>query len=131
MAPGQMQIDRRFLQVAMPQQHLDGAQVGAGFEQMGREAVAQSVRMNVFVLKAGAFGGLLTGNPENLSGDRMSRCVPSVAWKQPVGGLAPQSTPVNAQCIEQLRAEHDIAVLASLAAPNMNDHAPAVDIADL
>src|SRR5207248_9563380 len=106
-------------QVAMPQQHLDGAQVGAGFEQMSGEAVAQSVRMDVFVLKAGAFGGPLTGNPENLGGDRMTCCVPSVTGKQPVGGLAPQSTPVDAQGIEQLRAEHDISVLASLAAPNM------------
>src|SRR5215470_7791281 len=68
MAPGQMQIDRRFLQVAMPQQHLDGAQVGPGFEQMSGEAVAQSVGMDVFVLKAGAFGRLPTGNPENFGG---------------------------------------------------------------
>ena len=29
---GEMQIDRRFLKVAMPEQHLDSAQVGAGFE---------------------------------------------------------------------------------------------------
>jgi hypothetical protein len=33
MPPGEMQIDRRFLKVAMPEQHLDGAQIGAGFEQ--------------------------------------------------------------------------------------------------
>src|SRR5215467_16317623 len=102
MAPGQMQIDRRFLQVAMPQQHLDSAQVGTSFEQMSGEAVAQSVGMDVFVLKAGTFGSLLTGNPENFGGDRMTRCVPSVAGKQPVGGLALQPAPVDAQGIEQL-----------------------------
>lgn len=28
----EMQIGGRFLQVAMPEQHLDGPQVGAGFE---------------------------------------------------------------------------------------------------
>ena len=72
MPPGEMQIDRRFLQVAMPQQHLDGAQVGTGFEQMSGKAVAQSVGMDALVLKAGAFGGLLTGGPEDLGGDRMS-----------------------------------------------------------
>ena len=128
---GEMQIDRRLLQVAMSEQHLDGAQVGAGFEQMRGKAVAQSVRMDMLVLKTGAFGGLLTGSPEDLGGDRMTRCMPAVAGKQPVGRLAPESAPVDAQRIEQLRAEHDIAVLASLAAPNMNDHALAVDIADL
>src|SRR5437660_3401761 len=41
MSPGEMQIDRRLLQVAMPEQHLNGAQVGTGFEQMRGKAVAQ------------------------------------------------------------------------------------------
>jgi hypothetical protein len=40
MPPGEMQIDRRLLKVAMPEQHLDGMQVGAGFQQMRGEAVA-------------------------------------------------------------------------------------------
>jgi hypothetical protein len=44
---------------------------------------------------------------------------------------SPQPAPVDAQGSEQLGTEHDITVLASLAAPNMNDHALAVDIADL
>ena len=43
----------------MAQQHLDGTQVGAGFEQMRGKAVAQSVGMDALVLKAGAFGGQL------------------------------------------------------------------------
>ena len=129
--PGEVQIDRGFLQVAMTQQHLDGTQVGAGFEQMRGKAVAQSVGMDVFVFKAGAFGGLLTGVPENLGGDRMTRCMPSIAGEQPVGGLALQPAPVDAQRLEQLGAEHDIAVLAPLASPDMDDHPLAVDIADL
>ena len=33
--------------------------------------------------------------------------------------------------LEQLRAEHDIAVLAALAFADMNDHPLAVDVADL
>ena len=60
MAPRQMQIDRRFLQIAMPQQHLDGSQVSTGFEQVRGKAVAQSVGMDPLVLKTSAFGGLLT-----------------------------------------------------------------------
>jgi hypothetical protein len=38
---GQMQVDCRYFQVAMPKQDLNGAQVGAGFEKVGRETVAQ------------------------------------------------------------------------------------------
>jgi hypothetical protein len=38
--PGEMQIDRRFLEVTMSQQHLDGSEVGAGFQQMGGKTVA-------------------------------------------------------------------------------------------
>jgi hypothetical protein len=87
MPPGEMQIDRRFLQVAVPQQHLDGTQVGTGFEQMRGKAVAQSVGMDAPVLKTGAFGGLLTGAPENLGGDRMTRRMPSVTGKSQSVGL--------------------------------------------
>jgi hypothetical protein len=40
--------------------------------------------------------------------------MPSVAGKKPVGGLAPETAPIRAQFFEQLRAKHDVAVLASL-----------------
>jgi hypothetical protein len=93
--------------------------------------VTQGMGMDVLVLKTGAFSGLLTGGPENLGGDRITCRMPSVAGKQPVSGLAPQPGPVDAKSIEQLRAEHDIAVLASLASPHRNDHPLAIDIADL
>ena len=62
-----MQIDRRFLKVAMPQQHLDGSQVSSSFEQMSGKAVTQSMGMDVLVLKTGAFGGLLAGSPRLIS----------------------------------------------------------------
>jgi hypothetical protein len=41
------------------------------------------------------------------------------------------AAPVDAQCIEQLRSEHDIAVLAALTSSDMYDHPLAVDIAYL
>ena len=44
---GQVQIDCRLLKVAMTEQHLDGAQVSAGFQKMGRKTMSQSMRMNV------------------------------------------------------------------------------------
>src|ERR1700730_8771226 len=126
-----MQVDRRLLKVAMTEQHLDGAQVGAGFEQMSGKAVAQRVGMDMLVLKTGALCGVLTGSPQDLGGDRVTCGMPSVAGEQPIGGLAFQPAPVDTQSIEKLGAEHDITVLASLASPDMNDHALAVDIADL
>src|ERR1035438_10684252 len=61
----------------------------------------------------------------------MAGCVPAVARKEPLLGLAPEAAPVGAQFFEQLRAEHDIAVLAALALPDMNHHPLAVDVADL
>ena len=39
--------------------------------------------------------------------------------------------PVNAQLFVQLRAEHDIAVLAALALADMNNHPLAINVADL
>jgi hypothetical protein len=37
---GQMQVDRSYFEVAMAEQDLDGAQVGAGFEKMCGEAMS-------------------------------------------------------------------------------------------
>jgi len=55
MPSGEMQVDRRFFKVAMAEQHLDGTQVGTGFEQMRGKAVAQRMRVDVLVRKTGAF----------------------------------------------------------------------------
>src|ERR1700722_9615874 len=90
-----------------------------------------SVWVNVPVLKPGALGGDLTVAPENLGGDRVTCRVPAVAWKQPLLRLAPEPAPVDAQFLEQLRAEHDIAVLAALALSDVDHHPLAVDVADL
>jgi hypothetical protein len=59
----QMQIDGRYFEVAMPEQDLDGAQVGAGFKKMCGEAVSKRVRVDMSMLKAGALGGDLAGRP--------------------------------------------------------------------
>src|SRR6266851_591665 len=98
---------------------------------MRGKAMTQGVRMDALVLKACAFGRLLTGSPEHLGGDRMTRRMPSVAGKQPVRGLASESAPVHAQRIQQSLTQHHVAVLASLAAADVNNHPLAVDVADL
>jgi hypothetical protein len=70
MPPGEMQVDRCFFKVAMPQQHLDGAQVGTSFEQVSGKTVAQGMGMDVLVFKTGAFGGVSI--PQGLSPKRKS-----------------------------------------------------------
>ena len=57
----------------MSQQKLDGAQVRAGFQHVGREAVAQRVRANPFA-DAGAQSGLMAGVPHCFIGDRLLYC---------------------------------------------------------
>src|ERR1035438_2528185 len=128
---GQMQVDGRYFEVSMAEQDLNRAQVRAGFEKVCGEAMSQSVRMDVPVIEAGSFGSNLAGSPQDLGGHRLAGCVPTVAGKEPLLRLAPESAPVSAQRIEQLWAEHYIAVLASLALPDVNHHPLAVDVADL
>ena len=49
MALRQVDVNHGFAQVGVAEQQLDGAQVGAGFEEMCGEAVSKSVRMQRFV----------------------------------------------------------------------------------
>ena len=60
---GEMQVDGSDLEVAMAEQDLDGAQVGAGFEQVCGETMAQGVRMNAPVVESSALGSDLAGTP--------------------------------------------------------------------
>src|ERR1019366_3983175 len=126
-----MQIDGSHFEVAMAEQDLNGAQVRSGFEKVCGETMPQGVGMDAPVIEACAFSGDLTGRPEDLGGHRTAGCVPAVSGKQPLLRLAPEAAPVSAQLFEQLRTEHDIAVLAALALVDMNHHPLAVDVADL
>ena len=40
MAVGKMQVDSGFFQIVVTEEHLDGAQVSTGFEQMSGKAMA-------------------------------------------------------------------------------------------
>ena len=46
---GQVQVDGGLFQVAVAEQELDGAKVGASLEQVSGEAVPQGVRMDAFL----------------------------------------------------------------------------------
>ena len=105
----------------MTEQQLNGAQIGAGFEQMYREGVAQRMRRDCLG-EAGASMCLLTGVFDSLSRDRLTRVT---AREQPV--LRAHGLPVAAQGIQQLRREHDVAILTTFALLDANDHPTVVD----
>ena len=69
---GQMQIPRRYLQIFMTKQKLDGAQVGSGFKQMRCPAVANQVGRDSLA-NAGPPGRFVAGAPHDLVGDRLLR----------------------------------------------------------
>ena len=48
----QVQVDRGVLDFGVPQQYLNGAQIGAGFEQMCRETVPNKWGETCFVMPA-------------------------------------------------------------------------------
>jgi hypothetical protein len=86
-----MQVLGGGFQVAVPEQNLDGAQVGTRFQQVSRPTVAQRVRGDTFG-DAGALRGIATGNPDSfvrngliesvLTGARRDERVRSVACQK-------------------------------------------------
>ena len=60
-----MQILGGSLQIPVPEQDLDGAQVGAYLQQVGCPTVAQRVRGDAFA-DAGPARGIATCNPDGL-----------------------------------------------------------------
>src|SRR5262249_23261196 len=96
---------------------------------MSGKAVTKRVGMDG-VVEARALSGSLTGVGRRFFGGRISRGMPTVAGKEPVGGCSWQPAPVLAQFFEQLGAEHDVAVFAAFPSADMNHHALAVDVAD-
>src|SRR5690349_24680634 len=97
---------------------------------MSRETMAQGVWMDGF-FQSRTLRRLLTGVARCLGVDGVSSGMPTVAGEEPVAGFSPQPSPMAAQFLEQLGAEHHIAVFAPFAAPDVNHHALAVDVADL
>jgi hypothetical protein len=63
--------------------------------------------------------------------DGLIATVPAIAGKQPDTRSFAQPLPVRAEFFEQDGAEHHVAVLATLAALDVENHALAIDIADL
>jgi hypothetical protein len=91
-----MQVEGGFFQIAVAQQNLNGAQIGAGFEQMSGEAMTQGVGVDLF-LDAGSLGGLLAGLPDGFGVDGLIAGMVAVTRKQPYAGFPPQAMPMGAE----------------------------------
>jgi hypothetical protein len=122
---GDMQITGRGLEIAMPQQHLDGAQFSASIEQtrgkewrstcgLSRLAMPNCLHKHSQVIRT----------PDAYIGP-----VRPFSGKEPVLRLPP--TPVSAQQLQQLGREHDLTWIASLALADVDDHPLAVNVSDL
>ena len=105
-------------------------QIGASFEQVRGEAVPQHVGIHL-LLNPGTTGGTLASVARGFGIHGLIAAVPAIAGKQPDARSSAQPPPVRAEFFEQDRAEHHVAVLATLAALDVENHALAVHVADL
>ena len=97
---------------------------------LGFGIVAEDVGIHL-LLNPGTAGGILAGVARCLGIHGLIAAVPAIPWKQPDTGSFAQPPPVRAQFFEQDRAEHHVAILATLAALDVENHALAVHVADL
>ncbi len=77
---------------SLKQAKAEYVKIGAGFQQVSGEAVAEHVGINLF-LDAGTTGGMLAGVARSLGIDGLIAAVPAVAGKQPDAGSFPQLPP--------------------------------------
>jgi hypothetical protein len=92
--------------------------------------VAKNVGIN-FLLNPGPAGGILASVARGFGLHGLIAAVPAIPWKQPDTGSFAQPPPVRAEFFEQDRAEHHVAILATFAALDVENHALAVHVADL
>ena len=101
------------------------ADVGPALKQMGGEAVTQGVDRD----RLAQLRQPCATTTRILQGGDADRFVGRSAREQPKP--RPCQPPVGAQNLQQLSGEHDVALLAALAALNPDQHAGAVDRGDL
>ena len=77
---GKMEIASRFFQIVMPQQNLNGVQVGTGFQHVRGEAVTEHVGIHL-LLDSGPAGGVLAGMTRRFGVDGPIAAVPGIAGK--------------------------------------------------
>src|SRR6516164_9748375 len=130
-ADGDARVERRRIELLVSEQHLDDADIGLLFQEMGSKAVPQCVN-------ADTFGN--AGTPRCQANDPVelarTRMLPAVAGKQPgLTGRHPsllaRHAPPFAQQLEKVGRENDIPILLPLALFDPDDHSITVDIGQL
>jgi len=105
-----LSVDLRGADVAVTEQLLNDTQVSSPADQVRRETMPQRVRVNVLMREPSTLSRVLTCIPDDLSRDRPSSRMPTVAGEKPLGRLATKSAPVIAKCIEQSLTQHHVTV---------------------
>src|SRR5271163_4034651 len=118
-------VKRRRIELLVPEQYLDHADVGLLLEQVRGEAVPQRVQMDGLVDLGHPRRGV-AGPVELARRERVDWVLPR---KQPA--LRPSHLPPGPQQIEEMLRQHHVSVLAALALLDANDHAGAIDIPEL
>jgi len=122
-------IDDGVFNLAMTEQHLDGAQISAGFEQVRGVTVSQRVWRDMLP-DPRALRCLSASFPRNLGGDGNVRSpILQRAGKQIVLRLHP--TPIDTERVQKFFAQGNITVMSAFPLADVNHHPLAVDIGDL
>jgi hypothetical protein len=130
---GQVEIEHGGFETGVAEVALDDPQVDAGFEEMGGVGMAQGVDRNAFFehpsLPLGLAKGILDAAlSHGLGGLFGIGCFVAASWKNETGMA--MSEPVLAQQMEGGLGQRDVTILGTLAAVDMDHHAPAVDVGD-
>src|SRR5262249_57901595 len=113
----------------MTEQNLDGAQVGAGLQQVCRPTVTQWVWGDAF-LQSSLASRLLASQPDAFVRDGLFRSAPGITTGKQVS-LRFAPTPVFPQCFQQRWTEWQVTAAAAFAAIHADHHPLAIDVADL
>src|SRR5215467_13813489 len=122
---GHPRIERRRIELGVTEQNLDHADVDVLLQEMGGEAVPQRVERYALV----DLGYLSCCMASAIELAHREMVDPVLSGKQP--SLRPCCPPPGAQQFEQMRREHHVAVFVALALLHTDEHALAVDVADL
>src|SRR5712671_3184841 len=129
MFPRKMQIDDGVFNLAMTEQHLDGAQISARFEQVRGVTVPQRVRRDMLP-DPSSLRCQSASFPRNFGGDGNVRSpVLYCAGKKIVLRLHP--APIDTERLQKFFAQGNITVMSAFPLADVNHHPLAVDIGDL
>ena len=130
---GEVEIEHGGLQLGMAHVALDGAQIDAGFEEVGCVGMAKRVYGNSLFSDAGIKLGAAESALDTAFGHGSLRlcgafAVSTESWEEKMGMAV--SAPIAAQQLKSRVRQRDVAVFGALATVHMDHHALTIDIGD-